>query len=280
MTFSLSGEFQPARSTVFPLALCGAAAVGALGRESFTYSRELSAVYVFVARLTQGHTVGDIVTQRLMVFPRLDVVRLNCASCAALLAGVIVSGVHGIAPLAVFVGIALLVGVLLSFGCVAAILAAVLSFELPVGGVKRFAAPLTGKIRFRSIFTPDFIGALSGACFCFFAVPYCGLELLTADNARRLVTGVTVPFARVIRLVFRATDGALNAPDYLRRNGCYFGVLTAKPSFALNFLGTSRVWTKFACCHTPIIPGYGINRKLQRWATHTGQSPVLLGDFP
>ena len=276
MTFGLSGEFHPARPAMFTFSFGVATAVCALRGKSLAYSWELSAVYVFVARLTQGYTVGDIVTQRLMVFPWLDVVRLNCASCAALLAGVIVSRIDRIAPLAVFVGVAFLVGVLLSFGCVAAFLAAVLSFELPVGRVKRFAAPLASKIRFRSIFTPDFIGALSGARFCFFAVPYCGLELLTADNARRFVTGVTVPFARVIRFVFRAADGALSAPDYLRRNGCYFGMLTAKPSFALNFLGASGVWTKFACCHAPIIPGCAIYRKLQRWADHTGKTPVLL----
>ena len=276
MTFSLGGEFNPTRSAMLTPPLGGATAVCALGRESFAYSRQFSSVNVSVAGLAQSNAVGDIVTQFPVILPRLNMVRLNLACGTALLAGVVVSLVYGITPLAILVGIAFLVGVLLSFGCVAAFLAAVLSFELPVGRVKRFAAPLASKIRFRSIFTPDFIGALSGARFCFFAVPYCGLELLTADNARRFVTGVTVPFARVIRFVFRAADGALSAPDYLRRNGCYFGMLTAKPSFALNFLGASGVWTKFACCHAPIIPGCAIYRKLQRWADHTGKTPVLL----
>jgi hypothetical protein len=227
-----------------------------------------------MARLTQGYTVGYIVTQRLMVFPRLDVVCLNCASCAALLAGVAVSGVHGIAPSAVFVGVAFFVGVLLALGCVAAILTAVLGFELSISWVKRFTAPLAYKVCFCSVFAPDLIGALSRARLCFFAVPYCGLKLFTADNARRFVTGITVPFTRVVGFVFRAANGALNTFDDLWRDASYFCMLTTKPSFALNLLGASGAWTKFACCHTPIMPGYGIDGKLQRFLDHTGIQPT------
>lgn len=276
MTFSLGGEFNPTRSAMLTPPLGGATAVCALGRESFAYSRQFSSVNVSVAGLAQSNAVGDIVTQFPVILPRLNMVRLNLACGTALLAGVVVSLVYGITPLAILVGIALLVGVLLTLGCVAAILTAVFGFELSVGWMKRFAAPLADKIRFRPIFTSDLIRALPRACLGFFAVSYCGIELLAADNARRFVTGVTVPFARVIGFVFRAADGALNAPDYLRRYARYFGMLTAELSFTLDFLGASWVWAKFACSHTPIIPGCAIYRKLQRWADHTGKTPARI----
>lgn len=229
-----------------------------------------------MARLAQGNTVGDIVAQFFMVLPRLDVVRLNSADRAALLAGVIVSLVDRITPLAVLVGVALLIGVLLAFRCVAALLAAVFGFELPVSRVERFTAPLTGDVSLFSVGTCEFASAFVRACLEWLAKSYSGFESLAADNARRFVAFIAVQFAGIVGSEVSAANGTLLLANGSRGDGGDLGVLLAKLSVTPNLLSASWVWTKFTCCHTDIIPGYGIMRKLERRSVHTGRTPVLV----
>ena len=276
MATSFGRQFQPARSAILSPSFCGASTVGAFGRESFAYPWQSSAVYVFVACLAQGNTVGDIVTQFFMVFPRLDVVRLNSADRAALLAGVIVSLVDRITPLAVLVGVAFLVGVLFAFRCVTALLAAVFGFELPVSRMERFTAPLTGDVSLFSVGTCEFASAFVRACLERLAKSYSGFESLAAGNARRFVALITVQFTGIVGSEVSAANGALLLANDSRGHGGDLGVLTAKLSVTPNLLGASWVGTKFACCHTDIISGYVIMRKLERWSVHTGRQPVLV----
>ena len=248
MDLCFSGEFQSARPAILSLPFCGASTVGALGRESFAYSWHPSAVYVFVAGLAQGNAVGYIVAQFLMVFPRLDVVCLNSADRAALLAGVIVSLVDRITPLAILIGIALLVDVLFALGCVAAILTAIFGFKLSVGWMKRFAAPLASDECLRSINGVALIGALDRTKPA--ATSYIA-ERFTAHGASD--SKAIVAFSCVWILGDK-----------------WFPALLA---YAFGRLEQRR----FAISHSSYYtPACAILQALERWSVHTGKTPVLV----
>ena len=248
LTLSLGRQFQPARSAILTPSLCGASAVGALGREPFAHSWQFSAVYVFVTGLAQGNAVGDIVTQRLMVLPRHDVVRLNSTHSAALLAGVIISLVDRITPLAVFVGVALFVGVLFALGCVAALLTAILSLEMSIGRVKRLTAPLAGEKCLRPVGVVAFVSALGRTKT---AVASDVAEWLTADGAHDGKAIVTLPRIRILGYECFAALAAGALCRLKLRGCCIFHMLNYTP----------------AC---------DILHALERWHQHTGQTPCLL----
>jgi len=151
LALRFSGKFYTARSAILPAPFCGTTAVCTLRRESLADSRELSAMYVLMARLAQSDAVRHIVAEDGVLLPRLDVMRLYSASASTLLAGVIVSFVDGITPLLVLVRITLFVCILLALGCVAAILAAIFRLQMAVGWMERIAAPMARNKRLWSI---------------------------------------------------------------------------------------------------------------------------------
>ena len=248
LTFSFGRQFQPARSAILSPSFSVASTVGALGRESFAYSRYPSAVYVFVAGLAQGYTVGDIVAQFLMVLPRLDVVRLNFACSAALLTGVIVALVNSITPLAVLVSVAFLVGVLLALRCVAALLTTVLGFELSVSGMEGFAAPLTSDECLRSVDGVSLMGTLGRAKTPF--TSYISKRLTTHD-AGDSKTIVTLSGVWIL--------------GYER--------LTALTAHAF---GRLEQWGCSVSHNLHCISAYVDLQTMERWAQHTGRGPVLV----
>lgn len=250
MALCFRGKFHSTRFAVLRPAFGGASAVGALGRESFACSWQFSAVYIFVARLAQSNAVCDIVTQFFMVIPRLDVMHLNSAGVSALLACVIVSFVHGITPLFVFVGVALFVGVPLALRCVAALLTTILCLQVSIGRVKFLVAPLACKERLRSINGVALAGALGRTKA---AVASDITKRLSADSANDSEALVAFPCVRVL--------GSER--------------LFALSARALFRLKRGRVVVFHGSHYTPAC---AIRQCLERWATHTGKTPVLVGD--
>jgi len=248
LALCFEGKFHSTRFAVLRPAFGGTSAVGALGRESFACSWQFSAVYIFVARLAQSNAVCNIVTQFFMVIPRLDVMCLDRASVPALLACVIVSFVHGITPLLVFIGVALLVGVLLALRCVAALLTAILCLQVSIGRVKFLVAPLACKELLRPINGVALVGALGRTKA---AVASDITKRLSADSANDSEALVTFPRVRILgseRL------SALSAGTLFR-------------------LKRGRVVVSHGSHYTPAC---AMRQSLERWATHTGKTPVLL----
>lgn len=250
MALCFWGKFHGARFAVLRPAFGCASAVGALRRESFAYSWQSSAMYIFVAGLAQSNAVCDIVTQLFMLVPRLDVMRLNSAGVPALLACVIISFVYGITPLFVFVGVALLVGVSFALRCVAALLTAILCLQVSIGRVKCFVAPLARKERLRSINGVAFVGALGRT-----------KAAVASDIAKRL-----------------SADSA-NDSEALVAFPCV-GVLGNERLSALSAgaLFRSKRGRVIVFHRSHYTPACAMRQSLERWATHTGKTPVLLAD--
>lgn len=248
MTLCFRGEFHSTRFAVLRSTFGRATAVGALGWKSFAYSWQSSAVYIFVARLAQSNAILDIVTQFFMIIPRLDVMRLNSAGVPALLACVIVSFVHGITPLFVLVGVALFVGVSLAFRCVAALLTAILCLQVSIGGVKCLTAPLACKERLWPINGVTLVGAFGRTKA---AVASDIAKRLSADGANGSKALVAFPCVRVLS----------SEP------------ISALLAGALFRLKRRRVIVSHVLHYTPACAMW---QSLERWATHTGKTPVLI----
>jgi hypothetical protein len=178
-------EFQSATLTVAGTSFSFLPAVLAYGREFLGNSRDASAVNVLVACLANSNTVRYIVSKVWMIAPGFFVVGLKVVSCAALLAGVVISIVDGIAPLSVFAGVALLVCVWLALGSIPTFLTAIFDFQMTAWVTKLFPAVLAGQELSSSRFARLLAGTTAGAGNSIEVYP--SLEGLTANDAYPLV---------------------------------------------------------------------------------------------
>lgn len=232
---------------------------------------------VFVAGLAKRNAVGDIIAQIGMMLPRLNVVGLYLAGCAALLAGAVVTGKNSIAPLAVPVGVALLVAVWFARSQGLAMARAVFHSEMAVCRRELHATPLARKHLPDAAASRQYSRARCRAGGDVFRITESSLESLAAYLASCFVAVWTVLLAWVGRFKHLATDSAGNCTD---GDGWLavvpIGMLAAELRLALDLLGAARIGAKFACGHISIIPLVAQFAKLQRWADATGRTPVNL----
>ncbi len=204
---------------------------------------------VFVARLAESDTVGNIVSQFVMMLPRLYVVRLYAINYSALLAGVAISGVHGFAPLPIFVGVALFVGVWFALGGVAAFLAAIFGTEASASPIERCSTPLTGKRGSLSALARQFAPAPARASCDRLGAAKSPLEWFTADDTVGFMTGIAHALTWIRRLEYLPAYSAGNGSDgYGRRMSTHTHIIARDVQF----------------------------RNMERWSTATGKTPVLI----
>lgn len=242
MTGRLERKFQTATPTMAGSAFGCLSAVFAHWFELLRGSWNACAVNILVAGLANGYPVRNIISKFGVIVPGLDVMRLDFVVSTAFLAGAVISAVYGISPLAVLAGVALFVGILLSFRCVPAFLATVLLGEFPGGGDKLITAVLASELGRLSVKLADALtGAGSGTCFPIEINP--PLEGFAANYAGSLMAG---------RAIVRA--------------GIVYGKRIAAP-FTVSLDGE---------CLSVHTSHYNIIR-LERWSTMTGQTPTLIG---
>ncbi len=275
--FGLWGQLERTRPAILAFALSGAATVGASGRKTLGDARDVRTVDIFVTGSTEGNTIGDIVAHRLVVLPRLDVVGLYLACCAAVLAGVVIAGVDGLSPQAVFIGVASLICVWFTRSNAFAFKRAIFNFEMPIGRRKVFAATVAFQQLAGTVSRSQLAGARGRASGDDFAGAEVALESLAADNTSGVSALYAVSLARIRGLERAVTQGArLVAGCYGRLSAVVRHVTFAGFGLALNLGGTAWMGAKFACCHRCIIARMSDFSQLQRWADATGQTPVLM----
>jgi len=98
-----------------------------------------------MTRLAQSHTVGNIIAQLTMKFPRHDMVGLYLACCAAILTSIVIARKDGIAPSAVSGRIAFLIAIGFTRGKSFALNRTILRLLFTVNGRKRLLAIVTRK---------------------------------------------------------------------------------------------------------------------------------------
>lgn len=200
---------------------------------------------ILVAGLAERNSVGDIVARAGMVFPRLDVMRLYLAHCAALLACVFVALKDGVAPLPIFVGVALLVAICLAGSQTLAFARTILGVCMAADRRERRAAPLAYQdcplplSRARQL-----ASARQGAAF--FAPAKFLSECLVANRADSDLARVATVTPGIGGEKYTATI------------------------FARSFFG----YPARRCVHGSIIPLIALIASLQRWADATGKTPV------
>lgn len=276
-SLSLWGQFERTRPAMLAFALSGCAAVGTCRSESLGRSRDGRAVDILVASAAQGDTVHDIVAQFTVMFPRFDVVSLYLTSGIALLARIVVALVNGISPQAIFVAIASLVGVLLARCERLAIAGAILDFEMTTCREKLTAAAPTDKGLPSAALSGKFTAATAGASRDGYLVAEPTVKAYATDNAVGFVALNTILLTRVCCFKGAVAYGAQLIANRYGWPVTFAGrVPNAELGFAFDLSGAVWMRAFLARCHATIIPLFERVAELDRWATATGKTPVLL----
>jgi len=218
----------------------------------------MRSVDIFVASLAQGDAIGDLKAQFRVLLPRLDVVCLNLAFCAALLACVAVASVYSLPPQAIFIGVAPLVGLGSARGQMLAFERAVFFLGVTIERLKLDAAAQACE-RLAGATLPGKFGRTgAGTGGDYFAGAEIALKRLAADH-----TGSFSAFkAEALASIGGLKRAAAQVADLVLGNygppvSLAVGVAQAELGAAIDLGGAAWMGTKFARCHRSNVARIG-----------------------